>query len=172
MIRMPSDTFRGPLPPLTQEQRRLEEDLRAYVQQLAGTIGERNLFRYKQLVAAAEYVRRTLASFGYAVRPHRYQVSGQTCENLEVEVRGTDKSEDILLIGAHYDSVQGSPGANDNATGTAAMLALAHAAARMRPSCSMRFVAFTNEEPPFFRVAIWEAASMLSGVTSVERRSC
>ncbi|TKS58422.1 MAG: aminopeptidase [Nitrospira sp.] len=151
MIRIPSDRFRGVLPPLTEEQRRLEGELRAYVQHLAGTIGERNLFRYKQLVAAAEYIRTTLGSFDYEVRRHRYQVSGQTSENLEAEVRGTDKPEDILLIGAHYDSVQSSPGANDNATGVAAMLALARASAKTRPSCTVRFVAFTNEEPPFFQ---------------------
>lgn len=151
MIRMPSDTFKGPLPPLRQEQRALEQELRAHVQQLAGAIGERNLFRYNQLVAAAEYVRATLARFGYEVRRYRYQVSGQTCENLEAEVRGTDKPDDILLIGAHYDSVEGSPGADDNATGVAALLGLARAFAKSKPSRTVRFVAFTNEEPPFFQ---------------------
>lgn len=151
MIRMPNDSFRGSLPPLTDEQRRLEDDLRASVQQLAGTIGERNLFHYKQLVAAADYVHTTLAGFGYEVRRQNYLVAGQTCANLEAEVRGTDKPEDILVIGAHYDSVQGSPGANDNATGVAALLALARAFANTQPSCTVRFVAFTNEEPPFFQ---------------------
>ena len=56
MIRMPSDTFRGPLPPLTEEQQGLEQELRLHVQQLAGTIGERNLFRYQQLLTAADYI--------------------------------------------------------------------------------------------------------------------
>lgn len=148
---MPNDSFRGSLPPLTDEQRRLEDDLRASVQQLAGTIGERNLFHYKQLVAAADYIHTTLAGFGYEVRRQNYLVAGQTCANLEAEVRGTDKPEDILVIGAHYDSVQGSPGANDNATGVAALLALARAFANTQPSCTVRFVAFTNEEPPFFQ---------------------
>lgn len=151
MIRMPSDSFRGPLPPLTDEQRGLEQELRAYVQQLAGTIGERNLFRYKQLVAAADYLRATLASSGYQVQRHQYEVSGQPCENIEVEVRGKENSDAIVLIGAHYDSVQGSPGANDNATGIAAILALARAFAKTQPSRTLRFVAFTNEEPPFFQ---------------------
>lgn len=151
MIRMPGDSFRGPLPPLTDEQRRRAENLRASVQHLAGTIGERNLFHYKQLVASAEYIHATLAGFGYEVSRQRYQVSGQTCDNLEAEVRGTDKPEEILLIGAHYDSVQGSPGANDNASGVAALLALAQAFARTQPSRTVRFVAFTNEEPPFFQ---------------------
>lgn len=151
MIRMPNDSFRGALPPLTDEQRRLEGELRASVQQLAETIGERNLFHYKQLVAAAEYIHATLAGFGYTVRRQKYHVSGQACENLEAEIRGTNKPEDIFLIGAHYDSVQGSPGANDNATGVAALLALARAFAKTKPSRTLRFVAFTNEEPPFFQ---------------------
>jgi Zn-dependent M28 family amino/carboxypeptidase len=151
MIRMPSDSFRGVLPPLTEEQRILEEELRAHVHHLAGTVGERNLPYYNQLVAAAEYIRATLAGIGYEVRRHRYEVSGRTCENLDAELRGTDKREQIVLVGAHYDSVQGSPGANDNATGVAAMLALARAFGGTRPSRTVRFVAFTNEEPPFFQ---------------------
>lgn len=151
MIRMPSDKFRGPLPPLTEAQSALKHELLTHVQQLAGRIGERNLFRYKQLVAAADYIRAVLAGSGYDVRRHRYEVAGSTCENLEVEVRGTNRPQDILLIGAHYDSVHGCPGANDNATGVAATLALARAIAKARPSCTLRFVTFTNEEPPYFQ---------------------
>jgi Zn-dependent M28 family amino/carboxypeptidase len=151
MIRMPSDSFKGPLPPMTEEERSLEHELRSYVHQLAGQIGERNLFRYKQLVAAATFIRTTLTSAGYDVRRHTYDVAGQASENIEAELRGTDKPEDIVLIGAHYDSVQGSPGANDNASGIAAMLALARAFTRTKPGCTLRFVAFTNEEPPFFQ---------------------
>lgn len=151
MIRMPSDSFQGVLPPLTDEQRKLQEELRTYVHHLADRIGERNLFCYKQLVAAATYIGTALTSFGYQVRRHSYQVSGQACENLEAEVQGKAKSADILLVGAHYDTVQGSPGANDNATGIAAMLALARTFATMTPSRTVRFVAFTNEEPPLFQ---------------------
>ncbi len=142
---------RGFLPPLTEQQRRLEEELHAYVQYLAGTIGERNLFRMKRLVAAADYIRATLSGFGYRVKSYPYQVSGNPCENLDVEILGKDRSDEILLIGAHYDTVQGSPGANDNATGVAAMLALARTFAKMQPSRTVRFVAFTNEEPPLFQ---------------------
>jgi Zn-dependent M28 family amino/carboxypeptidase len=151
MIRMPKDSFKGPLPPLTEVERSLEQELQTCVQQLAGKIGERNLFRYKQLVAAADYIRATLTSSGYEVRRQTYDVSGQASENIEAELRGADKPDDIVLIGAHYDSVQGSPGANDNASGVAAMLALARAFSRTKPVCTLRFVAFTNEEPPFFQ---------------------
>src|SRR5215510_8813594 len=151
MIRMPTDTFKGPLPPLTDEQRMLEQDLRFSVEELGDRIGQRNVFRYKQLVEAAAYIRATLTSSGYDVQRHQYQVAGQMYENLEAQIVGAEKSDDILLVGAHYDSVQGSPGANDNATGVAALLALARAMANTRPSCTVRFVAFTNEEPPLFQ---------------------
>ena len=151
MIRMPGDSFKGPLPPLTEEQRSLEYELRSSVQELAQRIGERNLFRYNQLLEAAAYIRTALTSSGYDVGRHQFQVAGQTCENIEAQMVGTEKPHDILLLGAHYDSVQGSPGANDNATGVAALLALARRVANTKPSCTVRFVAFTNEEPPFFQ---------------------
>jgi Zn-dependent M28 family amino/carboxypeptidase len=68
-----------------------------------------------------------------------------------VEILGKDKAEKIALIGAHYDSVQGSPGANDNATGVAALLALARRFSQAPLLRTVRFVAFTNEEPPLFQ---------------------
>jgi Zn-dependent M28 family amino/carboxypeptidase len=151
MIRMPGDPFRGPLPPLTQEQRSLEPKLVQHVQQLAGVIGERNLFRSAQYAAAAEYIRSILQREGYAVQRQQYAVSGQPSENIEVEIKGTRKPGEIMVVGAHYDSVQGCPGANDNATGVAATLALAEAFAAVRPSRTLRFVLFANEEPPFFQ---------------------
>lgn len=151
MIRMPGQSHQGPLPPLTNEQRTLEQNLRAHVQQLAGRIGERNVFRHDRLVMAADYIRTTLTAAGYEVRRHPYEVGGKVCENIDAEVRGSRRPDDIIVIGAHYDSVQGSPGANDNASGVAAMLALAHAFAKAAPARTLRFVAFTNEEPPLFQ---------------------
>ncbi|MGV7228633.1 MAG: M28 family peptidase [Nitrospirales bacterium] len=151
MIRMPGESYHGPLPPATDELRALEHELRSHVDMLAGEIGERNVFHYPQLAQAAEYIGKTLSETGYEVARQEYDVSGQICENLEAEVRGTERPDEIVLIGAHYDSVKGSPGANDNATGVAAMLALARAFSQTPASRTLRFVAFTNEEPPFFR---------------------
>jgi len=151
MIRMPGQSHQGPLPPLTDEQRALEQELRSHVQTLAGQIGERNVFHHDRLVMAADYIRTTLAGAGHEVRRQTYEVGGKICENIEAEVRGSRRSDDIIVIGAHYDSVQGSPGANDNASGVAAILALARAFASTAPACTLRFVAFTNEEPPLFQ---------------------
>jgi len=80
-----------------------------------------------------------------------YEVTGETCHNLEVEIPGRSRREEIVVVGAHYDSVDGSPGANDNATGTAALLALARSMARVEAARTIRFVTFVNEEPPHFQ---------------------
>lgn len=151
MIPMPGQSHQGPLPPLTDEQRRLEQELRSHVQMLAGQIGERNVFCHDRLVMAADYTRTSLSGSGYEVKGQSYEVGGFGCENVETEIRGSLRPDDIIVIGAHYDSVQGSPGANDNASGVAAMLALARAFAQTRPARTLRFVAFTNEEPPLFQ---------------------
>jgi Zn-dependent M28 family amino/carboxypeptidase len=78
-------------------------------------------------------------------------VGGRACHNIVGEEAGIGDSHEIVLIGAHYDSVQGGPGANDNASGVAALLALARALASTRLSRTLRFVAFVNEEPPYIR---------------------
>ncbi len=70
--------------------------------------------------------------------------------NLEVERKGTRRPQEIVIVGAHYDSAPGSPGADDNGSGVAALLALAARFARAGPGRTIRFVAFVNEEPPFF----------------------
>ena len=151
MIRMPGESYQGPLPPASDELRAVERELQSYVFTLAAEIGERNLFRYSQLMKAAEYIEATLADSGYEVQRQTYDVRGQVCENLQAELAGTDRREEIVVIGAHYDSVRGSPGANDNGSGVAAMLALARAFAKSQPLRTLRFVAFANEEPPFFQ---------------------
>jgi Zn-dependent M28 family amino/carboxypeptidase len=132
------------------EQAGLASRLQGHVSALANRIGERNVFRPQALHAAADYIRAQWVSQGYQVATQSYEVYGVRSENLEITLPGTDQPDEILLIGAHYDSVQGSPGANDNASGVAALLELSRALSRMKPSCSIRFVAFVNEEPPFF----------------------
>ena len=79
-----------------------------------------------------------------------YEVEGLSCENLEVSRMGNGRALEIILIGAHYNSVRGSPGANDNASGVAALLELSRLFAGQKPDRTVRFVAFVNEESPFF----------------------
>jgi Peptidase family M28 len=126
----------------------LREELRADVQKLASEIGERNMQRYEQLNAAADFIEDSFSRAGLHPRRDSYELRGQVCHNIDAEIRGA--RPEIILIGAHYDSVFGSPGANDNGTGVAATLALARRFAGGKPEHTLRFVAFVNEEPPYF----------------------
>jgi Zn-dependent M28 family amino/carboxypeptidase len=120
---------------------------------LAGTIGERNIWSPGSLTRAATYIRESLEAAGYGVRPQAYEVQGRHVENLEATLAGTTDSDSIIVVGAHYDTVIGCPGANDNATGIAATLEIARRFAGAPRPRTIRFVAFANEEPPFFQTA-------------------
>lgn len=136
---------------LSPAQEALSVELRQHVEKLAGEIGERNVYLPKKLAAAADYIESTLANAGHKVARQSYPAGGESCDNLEVEVLGSIWPEEIVVIGAHYDSVVGSPGADDNASGVAALLALARRPEFQKPARTLRFVAFVNEEPPFFQ---------------------
>jgi len=150
MIPMPGKSHRGPLPALTPKQAELSAALRRDVLELAEKIGERNTFEYAALRKAADYVERGLAAAGQVAR-QTYTARGKACDNLEVEIRGSQTPDEIVIVGGHYDSVVGCVGANDNGTGTAGVLALARSLAKTSPARTLRFVAFVNEEPPHFR---------------------
>lgn len=134
--------------PLSPDEVALREELRADVQKLAGEIGERNMPHYSQLNAAVDFLEDSFSRAGLRPKRDSYELRGQACHNIETEIRGALPG--IILIGAHYDSVFGSPGANDNGTGVAATLALARRFANTKPKHTLRFVAFVNEEPPYF----------------------
>src|SRR3974390_1655371 len=126
------------------------QNLRAHVERLAGEIGDRNVFRPEALQSAAAYIERQWRRQGYAVERFGYDVSGIRCFNLEITRSGAAQKDQILLIGAHYDTVLGSPGANDNGSGVAALIELSRLFAGLELPMTVRFVAFVNEEPPFF----------------------
>src|SRR3954466_2978742 len=127
----------------------LRGELKADVEKLAGEIGERNMNRYPRLLAAVEFIESSLTSAGYTPRRDTYELRGRACHNLEVEIPGA--TPEVLVVGAHYDSVSGCPGANDNGSGIAALLALARGFAGKPARQTLRFVAFVNEEPPYFQ---------------------
>lgn len=123
--------------------------LHTHIATLAQTIGERNVFRPAALEQAANYIEKVWRGQNYEVSRYAYQARGENAANLEITQQG--KSEEIVLVGAHYDSVFGSPGANDNGSGVAAMLELSRHLAGEQPKHTVRFVAFVNEELPFFK---------------------
>lgn len=150
MTAMPGRSHSGPLPPLSEEEAGVRDRLEGHVRALAGRIGERNVFQPAHLAAAAHYLEEQLAGYGHAVTREDFRTGELVVRNLVLEVRGSTKPEEFVVVGAHYDSVMGSPGANDNATGTAALLEIARALVRRQPARTVRCVFFVNEEPPFY----------------------
>jgi Zn-dependent M28 family amino/carboxypeptidase len=156
----------------------LEAQLHDDVQRLAQDIGERNFRHYARLGEAAQFIEHAWRDAGYTPVRQAYEVRGQHFANLIAERRGTAWPSRILVIGAHYDAARGSPGANDNASGVAALLALARAFADQGLTQTVRFVAFTNEERPFLRTAAMgsrvyaqhcrEAHERIAGMLSLE----
>jgi hypothetical protein len=137
---------RQALPPLTAAQRVLAADLERNVRVLCAR-GARNVWATDAMQAATRHIESSLIAAGYSVERHAFGEG----ENLIAEVRGGARANEIVVIGAHYDSVDGSPGADDNASGVAANLALARRLAHARPARTLRFVFFANEEPPHFQ---------------------
>jgi Zn-dependent M28 family amino/carboxypeptidase len=135
---------------MSSEDQRLMQRLRMHVEQLAGRIGERNVLCPAALQSAASYIEHEWGQQGYAVTQIGFDVSGVRCLNLETTRPGSVRQNEILVIGAHYDTVAGCPGANDNTSGVSALLELSRLFATIEPALTVRFVAFVNEEPPFF----------------------
>lgn len=150
MTWMPGRPYPGSPQALSPSDRETRDALRCHVETLAGEIGERNVWRLAALEAAATYVADEFRRLGYDVRAQPYDVMGTTVKNLEVVQPGTMAPSEIVVVGAHYDSVAGCPGANDNGSGVAALLELARRLRDVRCARTVRYVAFVNEEPPFF----------------------
>ncbi len=137
------------LPPLTPLELQLRDRLKLHIETLATRIGPRNMWRWDKLQEASTYIRLELEGYGYAVQPQCFEVLGKEACNLEVELPGKNRPEEIVLLGAHYDTVPNSPGANDNGSGVAALLEIARQLHAHQPERTLRLVAFVNEEMPF-----------------------
>jgi len=129
----------------------LSANLKAHVGFLAGELGVRSYRDAKKLGHAADYVEEKLRSFGCEVSRQPFEFEGRTYYNVTGEVGKPSPQEGVFVVGAHYDTVEGSPGADDNASGMAGMLELARLAASSPSPAATRFVAFCLEEPPAFR---------------------
>ncbi|MDA3901700.1 MAG: M28 family peptidase [Spirochaetes bacterium] len=117
---------------------------------LADYIGERSLAQFGNLVRAAEFIESAFALHGSKPVKENFTVSGHKVANIVAEIPGKKSSKGVIIIGAHYDTVEGSPGANDNGSGVAALLELHRLLKKEEHARTIRFVAFAMEEPPFF----------------------
>ena len=125
-------------------------NLRQHVDQLAGVIGPRHVGLPHALAAAATMVEREFVSAGYAIERQTYLAGGHDVSNLIAELPGSGREDQIVVVGAHYDTVPTTPGADDNASAVAVLLEVARLMRTWQPERTIRFVAFACEEMPHF----------------------
>jgi hypothetical protein len=151
MTGMPGRSYSGALPPLSPQEIEVAANLKSHVAAVAGNIGERNIIAYDGLQKTAQYIEDAWKSQGYQVESQEYFVQMRKVRNLVVEIPGGARAKEIVVVGAHYDTVSDCPGADDNTSGVAALLELTRILRAAHPARTMRFVAFVNEEPPWFQ---------------------
>jgi len=158
MTGVPGTSHRGPPPPLTAEEQALVPLLRRHIEATASR--EHNVAHYDELEKSARYIEAALASYGYTVNRQTFDADDyvsdtRTVRNIEVviEPRDPGPATETLVVGAHYDSAIGAPGANDNGSGVAAVIELARLLGDLEGKSPrrIRLVLFVNEEMPYFR---------------------
>ena len=129
------------------------ERLKRHVYKLADEIGGRSVYEYEQLGMTVRYITDTFRSFGYNVEFQDYSVLDKTVKNIIATKNGIERPEEIVIVGAHYDTCF-NPGADDNGSAVAGLLELARFISDKQTSRSIKFIAFVNEEPPFFKTEL------------------
>jgi Zn-dependent M28 family amino/carboxypeptidase len=129
----------------------IKQNLMETVTFLSEKIGRRSYRDIPQLNAAADYIEDRFRMTGCSPKRQSFDFLSGVYHNIVGEVAGTQPGKGgVLVIGAHYDTDTETPGADDNASGVAALLELARLAVESPPARTVRFAAFTLEEPPAF----------------------
>lgn len=123
--------------------------LHAHVRMLSETLHPRSVGNLANLEAAADYVHKAFTASGARVSDQWFEDQGEELRN--VIARFGPAEGPLLVIGAHYDSFETTPGADDNASGIAGLIELAQLLGRYPPTQPVELVAYTTEEPPHFR---------------------
>ncbi len=147
VVKQPVQPVRARPAPLAADPAALERHVRF----LAIDCVPRDLRARENLEKAADYIAARFRGSGGRVREQVYPVGKTTARNLSVEFGPIDGPR--ILVGAHYDADGGMPGADDNASGSAVLMELARLFAANPPKRRTELVAWTLEEPPWFRSA-------------------
>lgn len=150
MLGLPGRSYSGSLPALTADERTLAANLKTHIEAIAAR--EHNIDTYDDLEKAARYIERVLTAYGYAPAPQEFTARAKRVRNIETVIEAATPDAQTIVVGAHYDSAIGTPGANDNATGSAAVLELARLLSPLKGNAAkrIRLVLFVNEEMPYF----------------------
>ena len=181
-VSMPGKSHKGALSDLDEVEKEIALRCEAVVTTMASDIGVRSIKEPDALNACADFIERSFRELGYDVVRQPFEYRGIRMYNLVAELPGNSKADEIFVLGAHYDTVIGSPGADDNASGVAALLEHARLLKERKLSRTVRFVAFGNEENngdgPFvmgsyhYAKACHEAGDKIVGMISLEMLGC
>lgn len=137
---------------MASDKNQIEQQLRQHVDRLAGLIGPRTLQKPKMIEATIGYIEGQWSAMGYETSQECFDALGDEATNLIVERPGTKWSEQIVLLGAHYDTVFTTPGADDNASAVAVLLEVGRVLSQYQSKRTIRYVTFACEEPPYFNL--------------------
>src|SRR5688572_12776676 len=147
IINMPGSSFTGTLPQMTEQEMAVRQRVREHIRMLAENFGERNAGAPDAYYGSGIYIAEQLRETGCAtslLQPT--EIGGFAIRNVEAEIVGASRPQEILIIGAHYDTIPNCVGANDNGSGVAALIEIARIVRQTKPARTMRFLAFYNEE--------------------------
>ncbi|OGP89470.1 MAG: hypothetical protein A2157_13130 [Deltaproteobacteria bacterium RBG_16_47_11] len=133
---------------LTEIRKGLERDI-AYLENL-GPRNSVNEETYRRLRQCEDWIRQRWQSQQYSVKSQTFWFEGRKHSNLEIEILGRVSPSEIIIVSAQYDTLPDSPGANNNASGVAILLALTELLKNYTSDRTLRLVNFVNEEDPFF----------------------
>lgn len=146
---MPGKSFSGSFAPLNIEEEATKQELEAHINGLSVDISNR-LIGSDGHEEAGRYIESSLRKYGYQTHSQSFDVSGISSRNIEAVIQGKQIPEKTIIVGAHYDTVAATPGADDNASGVAALLYLAKSLKNKPSSVTLKFLAFSNEETHFY----------------------
>lgn len=154
MVSMPERSFKGALPQASVAQRESAERIKADVNALASGVGKRSTMDPRGMAEAAKWIMAHMEASGYGKPNETFVKRNARVPNLEYVIpakAGSPHAKEVVVVGAHYDTFAGTPGADDNASGVAGVLALARAFRGEPQARELRLVFFINEEPPSFQ---------------------
>lgn len=125
-------------------------NLYGHVEALSVQIGHRSWKDYEALTKTRDYIKENLRKWGYSPVEHKFNYKGREYFNIEASIAGVRSPGEIILIGAHYDTVEGTPGADDNASAVAVILEMCRLLKDSAPARTIRLLFFSLEERPAF----------------------
>jgi Zn-dependent M28 family amino/carboxypeptidase len=156
------------LSPDSREKKAVVKNTRDIIHHLSVDIGERTIRKFDNLERTRKFIIQYFTRYGVIPSQETYEVNGRTVSNIIAEIPGTENPDVIIVVGAHYDTIEDTPGADDNASGIAGLLEMFRLVSHLKFKKTVRFVAFTLEEPPFFSTELM--GSMVNAKNSRRRK--